>query len=103
MSDYIELPDGSGVSTATLPLPKGHWIYHHNPCDPPAKMLTYTDDPMRQGMEDAIRAGAKWAIRGATMSGKESDFDPDAMVQNLIVGLLGYYEPKPAAEASDNE
>jgi len=66
MSNYIELPDGSGVSTATLPLPKGHWIYHNNPCDPPAAMRTYTDDPMRKGMEEAIRAGAKWAIRGAT-------------------------------------
>ena len=39
----------------------------------------------------AVRAAIKYAIRGATMCGQEMDFDPDAMVQNMIVGLLGYW------------
>ncbi len=29
----------------------------------------------------------------ATMKGKEQDFDPDALIQNLIVGMLGYHTP----------
>lgn len=103
MSDYIELPDGSGVSTMSFPLKRDHWIYQQGQYDPPAGMRTFTDDPMREGMEEAIRAGAEWAIRGTTMSGKDMDFDPDAMVQNLIVGLLGYYETKPAVKEPDNE
>ena len=36
-----------------------------------------------------VRAAAKYAIRGATMSGKVTDFDPDALVQNLLLALLG--------------
>ena len=34
---------------------------------------------------------AKYAVVGATMRGKDTDFDPDALVQNMVVGLLGYF------------
>jgi hypothetical protein len=27
------------------------------------------------------------------MNGKDADFDPDALIQCLIVGFLGYYTP----------
>ena len=39
----------------------------------------------------AVKEGARYAIRASTMNGKTEDFDPDAMVQNIVVGLLGYY------------
>ena len=42
-------------------------------------------------LAEGIRAAARYAIRGATMSGKDENFDPDAMVQNFIVGMLGYW------------
>ena len=52
--------------------------------------------PMRVGLgskrnelADQVKAAARYAIRASTMNGKEMDFDPDAMVQNMIVGLLG--------------
>jgi hypothetical protein len=45
--------------------------------------------PMRSELAKQIRAAARYAIRASTMNGKETDFDPDAMVQNMIVGMLG--------------
>lgn len=41
-------------------------------------------------LEQAIRAAGKYAVRCATMNGAEEDFDPDALLQNLSVGFLGY-------------
>ena len=38
-----------------------------------------------------VREAVKYAVRGATMSGKDMDFDPDALVQNALVGLFGYH------------
>jgi hypothetical protein len=38
-----------------------------------------------------IREVGKYATRCATMNGKEMDFDPDALLNNLVVGLLGYW------------
>ena len=40
-----------------------------------------------------IREAARYAVKGATMNGEAMDFDPDAMVQNFIVGMLGYHTP----------
>jgi hypothetical protein len=84
------LPDGSGFCTSSLPLPKDHWLFSDHENIPPM--------PYQQGLgkdrttqEEHIREAARYAIRASTMNGKENDFDPDALVQNLIVGLLGYY------------
>jgi hypothetical protein len=44
----------------------------------------------KRKMADLIRAAGKYAVRCATMNGKEMDFDPDALLQNLVVGFLGY-------------
>lgn len=49
------------------------------------------DDQRREAMRDAVRAAGKYAYRCATMNGKEPDLDPDALLQNLIVGLFGYH------------
>lgn len=46
---------------------------------------------LREVVSNKIREAAKYAIRAATMNGKEPDFDPDAMVQNFVIGMLGYH------------
>ena len=45
----------------------------------------------REEMAEKIREAGKYAVRSATMQGKEMDFDPDALLQNLVVGFLGYW------------
>lgn len=92
-TDTTVLPDGSAVTTISVPLPEDHWLYAHLPHNPPAGMRTGTADPRRQELADAITAAARYAVRGATMRGKSDSFDPDALVQNMVVGLLGYWTP----------
>ena len=88
------LPDGSGFTTGSLPLPKNHWIYQSEvDLDSPAPFRRGTDDPERQAWAQKIIEAARFAIRGATQHGKEMDFDPDALVLNMVVGMLGYWTP----------
>jgi hypothetical protein len=47
--------------------------------------------PLYREWHDKVREAAKYAVRGATMHGAEMDFDPDALVQNLLVGMFGYH------------
>lgn len=81
------LPDGSAFATASLPLPRDHWLYEENPEEPPAPRRV--SGKARDQAAREIAKAARFAIRGATMSGKAKDFDPDAMVQNFIVAMLG--------------
>ncbi len=86
------LPDGSGFFTASFPLPKTHWLFtpreyvgsSTEPKDLPEPILTHAQ---RYQVEQAIR----YAVRGATMCGREMDFDPDALVQNAVYALCGPY------------
>ena len=101
------LPDGSGFAMMSIPLRKDHWIYGAKPeeCNkvgddyyepPPMPFRMGTKDAprlnrTRQMWEEALRAAGRYAVRSATMKGAEMDFDPDALLQNLIVGFLGYH------------
>lgn len=94
------LPDGSGFATMSMPLPKNHWLTADDGTfeAPPMSLRdawVHAHGPyremMRRALADKIRVAAKYAIRASTMKGKEEDFDPDAMVQNFVVGLLGYW------------
>ena len=88
------LPDGSGFATMSMPLPKDHWLYKpDNSNVPPMPFRMGTDDPRRKDMADRIRAAGRYAVRCATENGKIDDFDPDALVQNLVTGMLGYATP----------
>jgi hypothetical protein len=89
------LPDGSGFAIMSMPLRKDHWIYGTPDVydAPPMPLRMGTDNPKHNAMVQAIWAAAKYAVRGATMSGKDMDFDPDALCQNMVVGLIGYYTP----------
>lgn len=86
------LPDGSAFFTASLPLPKDHWIYKPTeyvgnalaPSDKPAPILTHA-------LRDQVVSAARYAIRASTMNGAEKDFDPDAMVLNMIAALCGEF------------
>lgn len=85
------LPDGSACFTASFPLPADHWLYApRGEWDPvrdensqcPAPILTHES-------RSQVTAAVRYAIRGATMCGKERDFDPDALVQNAVYALCG--------------
>jgi len=93
----IELPDGSGFFVGSLPLPKDHWLYQKDAegftPPPPMPMLVGTDDPRREALAEMIRQAARYAVKASTANGEASDFDPDALVQNMIIGLIGYWTP----------
>jgi len=86
-----KLPDGSGAATISWALPKDHWLYTEGYNEPPMPFQMGTEDPRRKEWVEKIRLAAKYAVRCATMNGKEDDFDPDALVQQMVVGMLGYY------------
>jgi hypothetical protein len=88
------LPDDSGFAIMSMPLSKDHWIYQRGPDGfsfPPPMVFRMASGLARQQAAQKIWEAAKYAIRGATMHGSEMDFDPDALCQNLVVGLLGYH------------
>lgn len=87
------LPDGSGFFTAKFPLPENHWLHEEGHTDPPCPLLMGTSNPARKELCIGIRAAARYAIRASTMNGQDNDFDPDAMVQNFVIGMVGYFTP----------
>lgn len=98
LEEVHRLPDGSGFATMSLPLPKGHWLTKRGFNKPPMLFRLGTEDAPRCNMTRVmwakkIRTCGKYAIRASTGNGKIVDFDPDAMLQNLVVGMLGYWTP----------
>lgn len=108
IKDVQKLPDGSGFTIMSIPLPSDHWIYEKDEDgffpDPPMPLRTGTKDKVyitigdhtdtsytREELAALLREAGKYAVRGATMGGMHDDFDPDALIQNLIVGALGYW------------
>lgn len=91
MSDVTILPDGSAFAVGSFPLPGDHWLYaprsewdntRDEYAECPAPILT-------SAQRQAVTAAARYAIRGATMCGQEQDFDPDALVLNMVYALCG--------------
>lgn len=91
IEEMQKLPDGSGFAVMSMPLPKDHWLTKGGFDESPAPFLMGTSNPEREEWARKIRLAAKYAIRASTMNGKETDFDPDAMVQNFIVGMIGVW------------
>lgn len=97
------LPDGSGFAIMSMPLPKTHWIYNTDdsissgPAPMPFRMgcedeiVIRGEILTRKQFADKIRTATRYAVRASIMCGKEMDFDPDAMVQNMVCGMLGYW------------
>lgn len=84
----LVLPDGSSFFTMSFPLPENHWLHLPGFNDSPAPFMEESKDNRKEWQEKITKA-AKYAIRSATMNGKIVDFDPDAMLQQIIVGLIG--------------
>lgn len=59
-----------------------------------------TDDPARVALVKAVREGVKYGLQSAGC-GEDDDWDPDAVVQNAIVGVLGYFTPDGTRNTSD--
>lgn len=103
----VRLPDGSGFMTASLPLPASHWLYRKRGNVPPMGLRTGTHQTVavlttdsggtrvlkRSEAEALIKRAARFAARASTMNGTMEDWDPDALVQNMVIGLLGYQTP----------
>ena len=98
------LPDGSAFGVMSFPLPDDHWLYAPNeykdgeyePIDLPKPILTHA-------LRDAVVAAVRYAVRGATMRGQETDFDPDALVQNAVYALCGPYTTPPQRKPLTDE
>ena len=85
MGDVMVLPDGSACFVGSFPLPKDHWIYDPKMDTPPSPLETGEKEKLRARIIEAT----KYAVRAATMKGKDMDFDPDALIQNMLVGFFG--------------
>lgn len=84
------LPDGSACDVIVLPLPENHWMYEPiGEC--PYPTLGESGDALgiRRALTERIRTAGRYAIKAATSSGKEMDFDPDALLQNFVLALMG--------------
>lgn len=95
VSGATVLPDGSAFATMTMPLPDNHWLYRRprgDTFEPPPMPFRCGEGRLRNAIADKIRAAVRYALRASTMNGTEEP-DPDAIVQNVVVGLLGYWSP----------
>src|SRR5207253_103206 len=90
-----------GFATLSLPLPTNHWLTRPGNNVPPMVFRKGTDDPERKEWVEKIRAAGRYAVRSATMNGADEGFDPDALVQNLVVGVLGYFTPDGLSSDAD--
>jgi hypothetical protein len=92
MKDATILPDDSAFFLGSFPLPKDHWLYAPQ-CPTWDNMRdTSADTPLpilNNSHREAVKAAIRYAVRGATMNGKDMDFDPDALVLNAAYALCG--------------
>ena len=84
------LPDGSAFAVGSFPLPQDHWLYAPHEYEPGADEPKELLAPiLTHAQRNEVVAAVRYAVRGATMCGKEPDFDPDALVQNAVYALCG--------------
>lgn len=85
------LDDDSTFAVLSIDLPADHWLYAQQDDRPPMGMRLGTRHPEREDLRKRITEAGRYAIRTATMNGSLTDFDPDALIQQLVVGLIGYH------------
>lgn len=89
----VLLPDGPSFGTFTLPLPVDHWLTKSREYE--GNSIASVDFPKQHVLaprvlyEEKVVEAARWAIRASTDCGRYKDFDPDAMVINLVYALCG--------------
>lgn len=96
VSPITVLPDGSACFTMSLPLPKDHWSYDTEPIETPALLRvgnrkTIDVKATRDELVKMVREATRYAWRATSGNGKIDDIDPDALVKNMVIGLLGYW------------
>jgi hypothetical protein len=86
------LPDGSAFAVGSFPLPQDHWLYAPHEYEPGADEPKELLAPiLTHAQRNEVVAAVRYAVRGATMCGKDPDFDPDALVQNAVYALCGSF------------
>ena len=91
-SHTVVLPDGSAFGVVSFPLSQDHWLYAGRAYEDGADQPKELPAPiLNHGSRETVVAAARYAVRGATNCGKEPDFDPDALVQNMVYALCGPY------------
>ena len=86
------LPDGSAFAVDSFPLPQDHWLYAPHEYEPGADEPKELLAPiLTHAQRNEVVAAVRYAVRGATMCGKDPDFDPDALVQNAVYALCGSF------------
>jgi len=83
---------------ARLLLADDHWLTQPGDNVLPAPVLKATNDKKRTELVTAIRDAGMFALRTVSENGRVATFDPDALLQNLVLALLG---EAPAAAAAD--
>ena len=105
----VVLPDGSAFGVVSFPLSKDHWLYADRAYEDGADQPKELPAPiLSHGSRETVVAAARYAVRGATNCGKEPDFDPDALVQNVVYALCGPYggafiQPQSSIDPADVE
>lgn len=87
----MELKDTPSFFTAELPLPEDHWLYKEEENIPPQSLKCMVTPHNYKDLKAKIREAVQYALRAATMNGTAT-LDPDALVQNVVIGLIGYDE-----------
>lgn len=76
----------------SAPLPPDHWSRVPADLVPPMPMRCGTSlGKMRDEFARDLTSAVRYAYRACTMGGRYEEIDPDALVQNVIVGMLGYW------------
>lgn len=95
VTEVQQLSDGSGFAMLSMPLREDHWLYNVEgggySGGAPMPMAAPAGDPLRTILQDHVQTAARYGVRSATACGREDDFDPDALVRNVEIGLFGYY------------
>ena len=85
------LLDGSGFAVGSFPLPKTHWLYAEDELVPPTPIVESYGANAAWWRARIVEA-SRYAVRSATGRGTIVDFDPDALVQAMLLALVG---PRP--------
>jgi hypothetical protein len=74
-------------------LDDGHWLTQPGDNVLPAPVLKPTSDKKRAELATAIREAGQYALRTVSENGRVATFDPDALLQNLVLALMGQTAP----------
>jgi hypothetical protein len=86
----VALPDGSGFAVVSFPLPADHWSKDQGDLVPPASIARLAGSASeREWWRKRITDAGRYAFRCASFKGRTADIDPDALIMQLVVGLIG--------------